>query len=45
MLTEIVDAKEECDLMTSDVPNNFIQTDMPKSNGDKSCVIVILQEC
>jgi hypothetical protein len=29
-LTAIIDAKEGCDVMTADVSNAFIQTDMPE---------------
>ena len=39
MLTGIFDTNEERDVLTSNVPNNFIQTDMTKSNGDEVRVI------
>jgi hypothetical protein len=30
MILAVIDAKEERDLMSCDIPNAFIQTDMPK---------------
>ena len=35
MLTTIVDAKESCDVMTSDIPNDFIQTGIPMTEEDQ----------
>ena len=43
-LTAVVDAKEERDIMSSDIPNTFIQTEMPKVNveqGDERIIMKI----
>ena len=40
MLTAIVDAKEERDVMTADVPNAFIQTEMPTPKEGEDRVIM-----
>ena len=43
-LTAVVDAKEERDIMSSDIPNAFIQTKMPKINveqGDERIIMKI----
>ena len=44
MLMAVVDAKEERDVMSNDVPNAFIQAHVPKGktkNGDKRIVMKI----
>ena len=44
MLTSVVDAKEECDIMSADIPNAFIQAKMPKANvknGDERVIMKI----
>ena len=35
MLTLVIDAKEDRDVMTADVPNAFIQAELPKGDGHK----------
>ena len=40
MLTAVVDAKEERDVMTADVPNAFIQTEMPPLEDGEERVIM-----
>ena len=39
MLTAIVDAKEGQDVMTADVPNAFIQTQMPIEEGKEQVIM------
>jgi hypothetical protein len=42
MLTAVIDAKEERDVMSADVPNAFIQTPMPeRKNGEERVVMKI----
>ena len=42
MLTMCIDAKEERDIMTADVPNAFVQTDMPDTDpGDDRVIMKI----
>ena len=40
MLTAIIDAKEECDVMSADVPNAVIQTSMPPVEEGEDRVIM-----
>jgi hypothetical protein len=35
LLTAAIDAAEERDVMTADIPNAFVQTDVPKYDGDR----------
>ena len=35
LLTSVIDAKEKCDVMSADIPNAFIQAEVPTGNGDK----------
>ena len=42
MLSMCIDASEERDIMTADVPNAFVQTDMPDTNpGDDRVIMKI----
>ena len=44
MLTSVVDAKEERNVMSADIPNAFIQAKMPKANvenGDERVIMKI----
>ena len=43
MLTMCVDAKEGRDIMTADVPNAFVQTDMPETDPGDDRVIMKVQ--
>ena len=43
MLTSVVDAKEERDVMSADIPNAFIQAKMPKANVENSDKRVIMK--
>ena len=41
-LTTVIDAKENRDIMTADIPNAFIQTEMPKiEKGDEKVIMKI----
>ena len=40
-LTAVIDAKEERDIVTADIPNAFVQTKMNIKNGDKKIVMKI----
>ena len=47
MLTAVVDAKEERDVMSNDVPNAFIQAHVPEGktkNGDERIVMKITRK-
>jgi hypothetical protein len=35
LLTATIDAKESCDIITADIPNTFIQTDMEQNGNEK----------
>ena len=39
-LTTVIDAKENRDIMTADIPNTFIQAHMPKLQGGEERVIM-----
>ena len=41
MITATIDTKENRDIMTADVPNAFIQTKLPKINGEDRIVMKI----
>jgi hypothetical protein len=42
MLTAVIDAHEECDVMTCDIPNAFIQALMPEvKDGDERVMMKI----
>ena len=41
MLTAVIDAHEERDVMTADVPNAFIQTELPKIDGEDRTIMKI----
>ena len=43
MLTSVVDAKEEQDVMSADIPNAFIQAKMPKANIENGVERVIMK--
>jgi hypothetical protein len=34
LLTAVIDAKEGRDVMTADIPNAFVQTDVPSTDSD-----------
>jgi hypothetical protein len=40
LLTATIDAKENCDIMSADIPNAFVQTDM-ENNGSEKVVMKI----
>ena len=40
MIATIIDAHEGCDIMTTDVPNAFVQTTMPEPKRGKERVIM-----
>ena len=41
MITATIDAKENRDIMTADVPNAFIQMELPKIDGEDRIVMKI----
>ena len=41
MLTAVIDAHEERDVMSADVPNTFIQTKLPKIDGEDRVIMKI----
>ena len=41
MITATIDARENRDVMTADVPNAFIQTELPKIDGEDRIVMKI----
>ena len=40
MLTAVIDTHEGCDIMCADIPNAFIQTNMPEIKDGEECVIM-----
>ena len=43
MLTSVVDTKEQQDVMSTDIPNAFIQAKIPKANIENSNERVIMK--
>ena len=39
-LTSVIDARENCDVMTCNIPNAFIQAHMPRTNAGDERVIM-----
>ena len=39
-LTAVIDAKEGCDILTADIPNAFIQTEMPPPGEGEDRVVM-----
>ena len=44
MLTAVIDAHEGRDVMTADVPNAFIETELPRIDGEESIITKITCE-
>ena len=45
IMTAIVDAKEERNVMSTDVPNAFIQTKMPDIEDGEDSIIMKITKC
>ena len=41
LITSVIDAKEACDVATMDIPNAFIQTDIPHEKGQERIILKI----
>ena len=41
MITGVVDAKQNCDVMTLDIPNAFVQTSIPQGDQDEKIIMKI----
>mmetsp|Transcript_11837 Transcript_11837/g.17121 ORF Transcript_11837/g.17121 Transcript_11837/m.17121 type:complete len:448 (-) Transcript_11837:440-1783(-) len=41
LLTSVIDAEENCDVMTLDIPNAFVQTQMPEADVGKRVIMKI----
>ena len=41
LITSVIDAKEQRDVMSADIPNAFIQAEIPNGKGDEKIIMKI----